>query len=214
MKLVLCSEGFHTDGSVKACTDLVGKDQGQISVGIINEAYAVEQGDKRWVLRNFQSVANNFGGRIDIINLLALDIDEVYSRLIEVDVIFVIGGDTDYLMKVFIQTGFDKVLTKLLATKVYVGSSAGSMVAGRRISNAAYKLIYGGESHWGIDKYLGFVDFSIIPHLDSADFPNRKELFLHAAESYTDTAYGLKDDSVVVINGTDQHIVGSAPLIV
>src|SRR5690606_37109884 len=100
----------------------------QITIGVINEAFAVEEGDKRWVLDNLNSVASNFSNEIDIVDLLALSIEEVEKRLADKDVIFVVGGDTDYLMSVYQKTGFDKLLPKLLETKVYVGSSAGSMV--------------------------------------------------------------------------------------
>lgn len=63
--------------TVQACIDLVGRPQDEISVAIINEAYAVEEGDKYWVLNNLNSVANNFKGGIDIVNLLALPLDKV-----------------------------------------------------------------------------------------------------------------------------------------
>lgn len=214
MKFVLCSEGFHTPNTVEACVRLVGKPQDLIKVGIINEAYAVEVGDKRWVLDNLSSVANNFSGEIDITNLLALSTEEVEKRLADKDVIYVIGGDTDYLMSVYQKTGFDKLLPKLLETKVYVGSSAGSMVVGNRISAAAYKLIYGEDSKWNIEQYVGLVDLSVMPHLDSPDFPNRKENLLKAVGSFEGRVYGLRDDSAVVINGSDVTTIGSEPIII
>lgn len=214
MKFVLCSEGFHTPNTVEACVRLVGKPQDQITVGIINEAYAVEEGDKRWVLDNLNSVANNFSGEIDIVDLLALSIEEVESRLADKDVIFVVGGDTDYLMSIYQKTGFDKLLPKLLETKVYVGSSAGSMVVGRRINAAAYKLIYGEDSKWNIDQYAGLVDLSVMPHLDSPHFPNRKESLLEAVGSFEGKVYGLSDDSAVVIDGDDIQTIGSEPIII
>ncbi|MBP9667503.1 Type 1 glutamine amidotransferase-like domain-containing protein [Candidatus Saccharibacteria bacterium] len=214
MKLVLCSEGFHTATIVDACVRLVGKPQDQISVGIINEAFAVESGDKRWVLDNLNSVPKHFSAEIDIINLLALSIEEVEARLSSKDIIFVVGGDTDYLMSVFKKTGFDKLLPKLLETKVYVGSSAGSMVVGTRISTEAYRLMYGEDSNWDIDQYLDFVDFSIMPHLDSPDFPNRKESLLEAVGSFEGKVYGLRDDSAVVTEGSDSTIIGSNPIII
>jgi|GEM_PF-5250593 len=77
MRLVLCSEGFHTPNTVQACVDLVGKPQDQIRVAVINEAYAVEDGDKYWVLDNLRSVADNFTGGMDIVNLLALPLAKV-----------------------------------------------------------------------------------------------------------------------------------------
>lgn len=214
MKLVLCSEGFHTSNTVEACVRLVGKPQDQISIGIINEAYAVEEGDKRWVLDNLNSVASNFSGEIDIVDLLALSIEEIEERLADKDVIFVIGGDTDYLMSVYKKTGFDELLPKLLETKVYVGSSAGSMVVGNRISAAAYKLIYGEDSKWDIDQYVGLVNLSVMPHLDSPHFPNRKESLLEAVGSFEGKVYGLRDDSAVVIDGDDIQTIGSEPLII
>jgi dipeptidase E len=214
MKFVLCSEGFHTPNTVEACVKLVGKPQDQITIGIINEAYAVEEGDKRWVLDNLNSVANNFTGEIDIVDLLALSIDEVESRLADKDVIFVVGGDTDYLMSVYQKTGFDKLLPKLLETKVYVGSSAGSMVVGKRINAAAYKLICGEDSKWNIDQYVGLVDLSVMPHLDSPHFPNRKESLLEAVGSFEGKVYGLRDDSAVVVDGDDIRTIGSEPIFI
>lgn len=214
MKLVLCSEGFHTQNTVEACVRLVGKPQEQISIGIINEAYAVEEGDKRWVLDNLNSVANNFSGEIDIVDLLALSLDEVERRLVNKDVIFVVGGDTDYLMSIYQKTGFDKLLPKLLETKVYVGSSAGSMVVGKRISAAAYRLIYGEDSKWNIDQYVGLVDLSVMPHLDSPHFPNRKESLLEAVGSFEGKVYGLRDDSAVVIDGNAVSTIGSEPIVI
>jgi dipeptidase E len=214
MKLVLCSEGFHTPNTVEACVRLVGKPQDQISIGIINEAYAVEEGDKRWVLDNLNSVASNFSGEIDIVDLLALSIEKVEERLSDKDVIFVVGGDTDYLMSVYQKTGFDMLLPKLLETKVYVGSSAGSMVVGKRINAAAYKLIYGEDSKWNIDQYVGLVDLSVMPHLDSPHFPNRKESLLEAVGSFEGKVYGLRDDSAVVIDGENVQTIGSEPIII
>jgi dipeptidase E len=212
MKLVLCSEGFHTPNTVEACAKLVGKPKDQISVGIINEAFAVELGDKRWVLENLNSAAQNFGGEIDIINLLALSIEEVEQRFANKDVIFVVGGHTDYLMSVFKKTGFDKLLPKLLETKVYVGSSAGSQVVSKRISEEAYKTMYGEEGTYGTTQYLGLVDLSVMPHLNSPHFPNRKEKFLEAVKNYDGLVYGLNDDSAVVVDGDKIELIGSEPV--
>src|SRR5690606_16433664 len=113
------------------------------------------------------------------------------------DVIFVVGGDTDYLMSVYLKTGFDKLLPKLLESKVYVGSSAGSQVVGMRLPTSAYLALYGEDNRWDIDHYLELIDVSIIPHLDSEDFPNRTEKLIAAANHIENRVYGLRDDSAV-----------------
>jgi len=214
MKLVLCSEGFATKNIVQVCVDLCGKPQNEISIAVINEAFAVEEGDKRWVLDNLESVFNNFFGEIDIVNLLALSIDEVEKRISNKDVIYVIGGNTDYLMTVYQKTGFDKLLPRLLESKIYVGSSAGSMVMGKRISEAAYRLIYDEDSKYGVIDYLGLVDFSIMPHLDSQNFPYRKANLLEAVGTLKVKVYGLRDDSAVIVDGDKVNVIGSEPIVI
>ncbi|HSX58229.1 MAG TPA: Type 1 glutamine amidotransferase-like domain-containing protein [Candidatus Saccharimonadales bacterium] len=210
MKLVLCSEGFHTQNTVEAFVELVGKPKDKIKFAVINEAYAGEAGDKHWVVRNLESVANNFPAEMDIVNLLAFPLEETEKRITDKDAIFVVGGHTDYLMSVFVKTGFDKLLPKLLETKVYVGSSAGSMVMGKRLDSEAYDLLY-ERIGFGIDKYLGFVDFSIMPHMDSPNFSDRKEKLSKAASKNKGKLYGLNDDSAVVVNGEKFDFIGSKP---
>lgn len=213
MKLVLCSEGFYTHNTVAACVELCGKPQDHISVAIINEAYAVEHGDKRWVLNNLNSVAKNFPAEIDIVNLLALPIEEIEARIMAKDVIFVVGGNTDYQMHVFQKSGFAKLLPKLLRTKVYVGSSAGSMVLGRRVSSKAYHAIYGERQTFDdVQDYLGLVNFAIKPHMNSPHFPNNRPDKLEQAAGDMDfPVYGLQDDSAIVINGAEQTFIGTPP---
>lgn len=212
MKLLLCSEGFHTPNTVQACADLCGKPQDEIKIAIINEGYAVEGGDKRWVLNNLNDVAKNFPAELDIVNLLALTLDEVEARILEKDVIFVVGGNTDYLMHVFNKSGFAKLLPKLLETKVYVGSSAGSMVMAKRVPGEAYRKIYGEPYDYGVTEYLGFVDLAIKPHFMSPHFPNnRPEVLQEVASGMSFPVYGLQDDSAILIDDAEQKFIGSEP---
>lgn len=213
MKLVLCSEGFHTLNTVQACVELCGKPKNKITFAVINEAYAVEAGDKRWVLDNINDVAKNFPAEMDIVNILALPLSEVEERIMQKDAIFVVGGHTGYLTRVFTKTGFDKLLPKLLKTKVYVGSSAGSMVIGKRLSPAAVQAMYGPMDKYDVSEYLGLVDFSIIPHMDSKDFPDRKDRLVNAAKKHRGLIYGLPDDSAVTVNGDSITLTGNQPLI-
>ena len=212
MKLVLCSEGFHTANTVEACVKLCGKPQNEITVAIINEGYAVEQGDKRWVLDNLNDVSRHFPAEIDMVNLLALSIGEVEERVSAKDVIFVIGGHSDYLMHVFEKTGFAALLPRLLESKVYVGSSAGSMVMGKRVSSQAYEEVYGETGDYGVTQYLGFVDAAIKPHMNSPYFPhNRPDILARVSAGVEFPVHGLQDDSALVIDGDTHEFIGSPP---
>jgi dipeptidase E len=214
MKLVLCSEGFRTRNTVQACVELVGKPQDQISVAVINEAYAVEESDKYWTIKNLHDVAVNFKGGLDLVNLLALSLDEVEQRLMQKDVIFVVGGNMDYLMRLFDKTGFSKLLPRLLETKVYIGSSAGSIVLGKRLPTAAYSAIYGGSREsLEVDKYLELVDFAFLSHLNSTTFPNnREEVLVDVCANVDFPVYSLQDDSAIVVNDAEQTFIGSEPV--
>lgn len=212
MKLVLCSEGFRTEHTVKACVDLVGKPQQDITVAIINEAYAVEEGDKRWVLRNLNDVAQNFTAKIDLINLLALPIEQIEARITQCDVIYVVGGNADYLMHVFKKSGFADMLPDLLKTKVYVGSSAGSMVMGKKISPTAYYDVYGRHEKFEGNAYLELVDFALMPHMNAPAWTNctPEKLDTLMRDSHF-PAYGLQDDAAIIVNDNTVSFVGSVP---
>jgi len=212
MKLLLCSEGFYTEELVKKCEELVGKPRSDINIAVINEAYAVEHDDNlRWVVNNLNLVEKNFGGRLELINLLALDLETVEKRIELHDVIFVVGGHIDYLRSVFKKTGFDKLLPKLLKTKVYVGSSAGSMVMGKRLSDKAYQILYGQRGTYGTTKYLEYVDLAFVPHLDPSKNPDRKEKLIEVARKHDGKIFGLYDDSAIVVEDGKIETIGSEP---
>lgn len=210
MKCILSSAGFYTPEIVAKCVELVGKPQDEITIAVINEAYAVEHGDHAWVLDDLNRIKCNFKGRMELVNLLALDIATVKERIGLADVIFVVGGHTDYLMSVFKQTGFDKLLPEMLDTKVYVGSSAGSMVMCNRVSTEAYARIYGEDSDYGTTEFLGLVDVAIKPHFGSKLFlQNRKEVLLEVTAQYKGTVYGLSDTSAIIVDGHKTYTIGN-----
>lgn len=214
MKLILCSEGFYTDEIVKKCEELVGKPRSSINIAIINEAYAAEhKSNLRWVVANLSDVVDNFGGELELVNLLALDIKTIEERIMKHDVIFVVGGHTDYLMSVFNKTGFAKLLPKLLKSKIYVGSSAGSMIMCKRLSKNAYLKLYGQKEDYGIKKYMEIVDLSIVPHLDSPKRKGRKEALIKVSRNHQGVIYGLNDDCAIVLENKNLYTIGSKPLI-
>lgn len=94
--------------------------------------------------------------------------EQLYSDLKSMDAVFVAGGNTFYLLYHVQKSGFDTVIHRLLDEgKIYIGSSAGSVLAGPTIepvklfddTNEAPKL----SSFEG----LGLVDFVILPHFDA-----------------------------------------------
>jgi len=65
-------------------------------------------------------------------NITIYNIDSSISeeKILSFDVIYFSGGNTPYLAKRVRETGFDKIIKKMVyANKVYIGMSAGSMLA-------------------------------------------------------------------------------------
>jgi dipeptidase E len=98
----------------------------------------------------------------------------------------------------FDNTGFSELLPELVKTKVYVGSSAGSMVVGNRVSTEAYRRIYGEAGTFGTESYLGLVDLAIKPHFNSPEWPNNREvILLEVTQGFEGVLYGLSDSSAL-----------------
>jgi dipeptidase E len=217
MKAILASSGFHAPESVAKCVEFIGKPAKEINFAIINEAYAVENCDHKWILDDMDSIRNNFGGYIEFVNLLALSLDKVKERCLAADVIFVVGGNTEYLKTVFDKTGFSEFLPELLEKKVYVGSSAGSMILGKRIPSEIQDKIYGEANYYGTTEFMGYVDFSILPHLNSpywfAENSIEQNMAIISSSVGGRLVYAISDDAAVVVNGEKVEVIGKDYLV-
>lgn len=212
MKLILASSGLNAPESVAKCLELVGKPAKDINFAVINEAMAVEYGNHDWFLNDMDGIRNNFGGNIEFVNLLANDIKKVEERLNAADVVWVEGGNTDYLATVLVKTGFDELLPKILKTKVYVGSSAGSQVLGHRPSYKVNEENYNETAY--TDKYMDLVDFTILPHLNSMHFNTRVEAWvLEDSKTQNSLVYAVSDDAAVIVDGDKTYVIGKDYLI-
>ena len=210
MKLLLTSAGIRTQELADTLSGLVGKSLENINVAVINEASAVEPGDKTWFFNEINDLRKYVGGDIDFVDLLALSIDEIKERVAFADVIYVVGGNPDYLLHLYNKTGFASLLKDtLLNEKVYVGSSAGSMVLGRRGSTNEYQNYYGEDRTFGTTDYLGAVDFVIKPHFEAPDLPkNHKDILLKASIEEQQLIYAVRDDQAITVNDETVSFVG------
>jgi len=173
----------------------------------------VEPGDHSWFVEDLNNIRNNFGGAIEFIDIQMLDITEVEKRLADADVIYVAGGNTDYLSNTFEKTSFIKLLPKLLETKVYVGSSAGSSVLGHRPSAKTFVENY--EEKQFTDKYHNFLDLVILPHLNSPYFNTRGEGWaIEDSKTEPVPVYALSDNAAVIVEDEQIYVIGKDYLVV
>jgi dipeptidase E len=209
MKLLLTSSGLTNPSITKALFDLVGKKSDDTSVVFIPTAANVENGDKDWFITDLINLLKQNFKQIEIADISAVDEKIWRPRLEQADVIFFEGGNTYYLMEWINRSGLAKILRELLGTRVYVGVSAGSMVTNPDLALKLSKTLYGEDlERTEIMPGLNFVDFYILPHLNSKYFPKlRKELIEEASKDVGKKIYALDDNSAIKIDGDTIEIV-------
>lgn len=213
MKLLLTSGGVTNPSIAGALFDLVGKKPEETTLAFIPTAANVEKGDKWWLIRDLIDLKNLRFQSIDIIDISAIERRLWQPRLEGADILFFEGGDTFHLMEHLNKSGLADVLPELLARRVCVGVSAGSMIACGALLLKDSQMLYDESFNRTNDmKGLGFVDFYIVPHLNSAHFPKITEenvrRFVETNQDGTrGTIYVLDDNSALkVVDGTVEVI--------
>jgi len=161
MKLLLTSAGLTTQAIVDELYSMIGS--GSKKVGYISTAANVEPGNKDWYINQIFNLQKYGFDWIDFIDPSAANVDW-RSRLETIGVIFVSGGNTFHLLNQVRSTGFDTWLKDHIEAVVYVGVSAGSIIATPSIGIAP---VDGGDENLpGITDLNGlhFVDFEVSPH--------------------------------------------------
>lgn len=200
MKAILASSGFTNEEIISACEQLVGKPRREINFVILNEAIKGETGDCRWLIEGLTEITDNFGGAIELLDLQAHDLDYIEARIAACDAVFCFGGQTDYLKSIFEQTGFVKILPRVLKEKVWVGSSAGSCVLCHKESKDTSINVFqeDGENR----RYLELLPIFFLPHYNSAWFPQlTEEVALHESKFTDLPVYLMSDQSAIVVQG-------------
>ena len=176
MKLLLTSAGITNKSIANALFDLVGKKPEETSLVFVPTASNVEVGDKEWLIDDLINLKKLNFKSIDIADISAVSKEIWLSKIENADVLFFEGGNEYHLMGWIIKSGLKEMLPELLKTRVYVGSSAGSMVLSKDLALEIYGNLY--EEDLSIAKNmdgLNFVDFYFMPHLDSPYFPKIRE---------------------------------------
>lgn len=215
MKLVLASQGFTTDEIAENVSELVGKSLSSINISIINEAYVVlpEEKDKRWLIQELGNIAKYIGGTIDFVNLRAYTKEEIRKRLVNTDIIYIVGGKQFILPKLFKETGFDEILRECAKNKIIMGTSAGATVLGKQIESASYwKERYQVEKEKIENKTLGLVEFNIVPHYMREDHKKwNKEFLEEVLRDNPFPVYAIRDNQAVIYDEGKLKFVGGNP---
>jgi dipeptidase E len=138
-------------------------------------------------------------GVLELTALPSIDREQWVPLVQKTDVLLVGGGDALYLAHWMRESGLAELLPSLRDT-VYVGLSAGSMVMTPRIGE---DFVFWRPPAGG-DTALGFVDFSIFPHVDHEDLPDNCMANAEKwAAEISGPAYAIDDQTAIkVTEGT------------
>lgn len=209
MKLLLTSAGISNASLASALLALARRPAEELKVAFVPTAANVEQGDKGWLVKDLVCLKDLKPASLDIVDFSAVSRDVWLPRFEEADVLVFGGGNTFHLMYHLEKSGLKELLPRLLKTRVYVGISAGSMVASRKVlTSQSARLYYDKIGPYQDEEGLGLVDFQIRPHLNSPHFPNvRDEYLKKTAEQLRETIYAIDDETAVKVVDDKTEIV-------
>lgn len=206
MKLLLTSSGLSKRDIGAALQGMFDKTPSEVKVGFIPTAANVEPYSKDWVISQFNQLQRYGFYQIDIVDIAADGVDW-RGRLANVDMLWLSGGNTFYLLDQVRKTGFDVWLKQNIDHKVYVGGSASTILMTPTIAVAG--LEPGDENVPGITDLtgLGYVDFEIEPHCDAARIESVKEY----ADQTDNPVYAIDDlTAIKVVDGNVEVISGGS----
>lgn len=208
MKFLLTSSGIANTSVEEALFGLVGKPANEISVAFIPTAASCASDDKSWLVKNYDDFVRLGLKSFDIVEIAAVPKENWMKRFETADILCFGGGDEQYLVRMMRESGVADMLPELLKTRVYVGISAGSMVAGKLLSQELNRMLLPEEVFEGTDPGLGMLNLSILPHLNSDYFAHlRAPLIQSLAEQFPQTVYALDDASALKVGDEGIEVV-------
>lgn len=133
--LLLTSSGMT--GTKEEILSVLPKPADKVRVAHIITASKVEE-DTAYVDKD-RELMKEAGFNVEDVDLEGKNKEQLMKILGVADIIYVQGGNTFYLLSQMRKSGFDKIIRKLLRKGiVYIGVSAGSIVAGKTIETAGW----------------------------------------------------------------------------
>lgn len=163
-------------------------EQGHLPTAPFRVAFIVTAGniyaEKPWMENDRKALINLGYDVYDVDFEKYTDSKDLQAALADADILFVAGGNTTYLNEYAQQSGFSKIVYDLLNEgKIYIGSSAGSILAGPSVAPFAKEdteeLPTGFIAH--NSNCLNLVPYIVLPHYQGYAVQND-----HIADAYKD----------------------------
>ncbi len=202
MKLFLTSAGLPPE-TTKYFLKLLAKKPKNTKVCFVTTAAVPEK--NKWYLRKDRKRLLDLGFKVTSMDLREENKKSLNDKLKNFDVIYIEGGNTFYLLKYIKKSGFDKVIKHFLKKKgIYVGVSAGSIVAGLNIDSAKWKQADKNIVRLKDLTGLKLVPFGLTVHIDETNI----EIIKKCAQKVNYPIIALSNKQAVLIKDKTKKIVG------
>ena len=192
---------------LEAIKDFVGRPPETLRMVFIPTAGNPDK-DVWWIDKD-RDVLTRMGFRYTELDIANTPTEQLTEILDEVDLVYVAGGNTYYLLEQMRNTGFDAVLAKFMERGgLYVGASAGALIAGPDIEPCSSL----DDPKYGPSltstKGLGLIDIVPMPHYDMSE---RNSVIDTIIAQYKDTytVVPITDDEAIVSDGTKWSKIAS-----
>ena len=165
MKILLTSAGFETKAIRNAFLDFIGKEPNEVKILFIPTAAIFP--DAIAVLPKCMDDLLNIGVPSENIKVFDLHRSMTVEELSEFDAVYFTGGSPQYLLDRINDTGFNVPLKDYVQNGgVYIGVSAGSIIAAGNLPNNLGYLKASLRVHLEMGTTLGVFDNSVVTQID------------------------------------------------
>jgi dipeptidase E len=199
MKLFLTSAGLVSE-TKEYFLELLGKKPKGMDLCYIPTAS--DPSEDKWYVKENQDRLSELGFNITDVDIKTSSLTNAMNSF---DIVFVEGGNAFYLLKHVRDSGFDFAIKRFLDRGgIYVGSSAGSMIAGLNIESAEWKHLDKNIVNLKNLTAMKLVPFVISAHLDDKNI----DLIRSCASKVDYPVIALTDKQALLVDGDKQRIVG------
>ena len=145
---------------------------------------------------------------VDELDVSTATQDDIVNKLTKNDYIYITGGNTFFLLQELKRSGADQIIVEQVnAGKLYVGESAGVMIAAPNIEYA--RAMDSVKKAPDLENFnsLGLTDFYTVPHHTNAPFKKAVEKIKEQYGSSL-TLYPISNNEAVLVTG-DEIIIRS-----
>jgi dipeptidase E len=198
---------YLTSSKIDGILDLLSK-----SVSYTNVAFIPTAGDPyedHPFVDEDRKKLQDMGFNLTDVDLKDIQKVELRKQLTGVDVVYVAGGNTFYLLEKALESGFDTVIKELVDKGViYAGGSAGAVLAGPTIEPVDVFDDPKAAPHLKSYAGLGLVDFIVLPHYKSD--PAYDEIQEKIIKDWSDKGFKvvpLTNDQAIQVEGDSYKII-------